>query len=123
MFKRILVTSLILVAPSLAQADPGLFVGVAYTFGQGDKGFGLTLKVTSSDKEDHAIVAAGVSYYPMQPANKFGVDAGVGYNFSNAAVTLGWDFLQKATQLAVGFADTDDDTPAAAPPSEEETEV
>lgn len=41
--------------------------------------------------------------------DKFGVDLSAGYAFDNAAVLVGWDFLQKSVQVSAGWADTEDD--------------
>lgn len=51
--------------------------------------------------------------------NKFGLDLSAGYAFDDAAVLVGWDFLQKSVQVSAGWADIDDDdsdpVPVAAP--------
>ena len=112
---KIIVASAVLLFSRLASADPGVFVGVTYAFGAGG-GPGVSLKVLSTNKEDHAIVGAGVSYYPLADANKFGVDAGVGYLTKDAAVTVGWDFLQGAIQIGAGYVNTKDDNNDAPPP-------
>lgn len=115
MFKRTLIATLMLAGSSVAQADPGVFFGVTYAFGHSTSGLGLSLKVLSTDKEDHFAVGAGVSYYPLMSGNKFGVDVGVGYLFDNAAVTVGWDFMH-SPQIGIGYVDTKDDKPAAPVP-------
>ena len=114
MCKRTLIASLMLLGSTAVQADPALFFGVSYVFGQSESGPGLSLKVMSTDKEDHFAVGAGVSYYPTMKGNKFGVDAGVGYNFDNMAVTVGWDFMH-SPQVAIGYIDTEDKRPAPPP--------
>ena len=114
MNKRTLVAILLMSSSSAALASPGIFAGLAYTFDQSSGGLGLTLKVLSNNKEDNAVVGAGVTYYPMLNSNKFGVDAGVGYVFKDAAVTVGWDFLH-SPQVAVGYINSKSDKPAATP--------
>ena len=108
------------------QADTGVMVGLAYTFGaKGGGGVGITLKLLSTRKEDSWAGAAGVTYYPWSHGNPFGVDVGVGYVFDNAVVTAGWDFLH-SPQISVGWMDTKDEStssgggtivPGEAPPS------
>ncbi len=114
MIKRLALTTALLAGATGAAADPGLFLGLAYTFGaSGGGGPGLTLKVTSTKKEHHGALAAGVTYYPLDASNPFGVDVGVGYLFDNAAVTVGWDFLH-SPQISAGWIDTDDGKSAPA---------
>ena len=113
MYGRPLLASLLIASSTTAVADPGVFFGVAYTFGQAkpSDGLGLSLKVLSTNKEDHAVVGAGVTYYPLQSNNRFGVDLGVGYLFQDVAVTVGWDFMH-SPQVGVGYVNTKDDRPA-----------
>src|SRR5574343_938277 len=102
----------LIAAPALA--EPGAFFGINYNFGGS---VGLSLKILSSNKEDRGVVGAGVSYYPM--TNKFGLDASAGYLFRNGAITGGWDFLQSAPQVGLGFVNTkstSNNTPAPPPP-------
>ena len=115
---KLVITISLFVFSSLAKADAGIFFGISYAFGGG--GPGISLKVLSSDKEDKAVAGAGVSYYPLA-AKPFGVDVGVGYNFNNAGVMVGYDFLQNGVQVSAGYVNTDDDDNndrpvAAAPP-------
>ncbi len=91
----------------MVYADAGVFLGISYAFGGG--GPGVSLKVLSSDKEDKAVVGAGATYYPLSSNNQFGLDVGVGYNFNNAGVMVGYDFLQSGIQASVGYVNTDDD--------------
>lgn len=116
MFKPILIASCLVACSATAVADPGVFFGVTYAFGQSQPaaGFGLSLKVMSTNKEDHAAVGAGVTYYPLLSQNQFGVDVGVGYIFQDVAVTAGWDFMH-SPQVGVGYVNTKDDRPAPAP--------
>ena len=96
-----------------AHADVGAFVGVTYAF-DGKSGPGITLQATSSRREDHAIVAAGVSFHPFAPGQKFGIPVGVGYQLQNAAVVAGYDVLLQSITLAGGYANTRDEGRAAA---------
>ncbi len=97
-----------------AHADVGAFVGVTYAV-DGKSGPGITLQATSSRREDHAIVAAGVSFHPFAPGQKFGIPVGVGYQLQNAAVVAGYDLLLQSITLAGGYANTRDEGRAAAP--------
>lgn len=92
--------------PFSAQADPAAFVGISYSFG--GSGVGISIKILSDDEEDQVVAAVGATYYPMA-ADKFGIDLSAGYAFDNAAVLVGWDFLQKSVQVSAGWADTEDD--------------
>jgi hypothetical protein len=114
MFKRTLMATLLIGSSATAFADPGIFFGVTYAFGQTSPGVGVSLKVMSTDKEDHAAVGAGVTYYPLLSSNPFGVDVDVGYLFKNSAVTVGWDFLH-SPQVGVGYVNTWKASPAPAP--------
>ena len=122
--KRSFLAAALLAASTSAVADPGLFLGLAYTFSDsGSNGVGVSFKVLSTDKVHHGVVGAGVTYYPLDSSNPFGVDVGAGYLFDNAAVTAGWDFMH-SPQIAVGYVNTDDGkssssyTPPAPPPPE-----
>jgi hypothetical protein len=81
-------------------------LGVTYNF---DGSVGVSLKVLSTNKEDRGAVAAGVTFFPR--TNKFGIDVGAGYVFRNAAVTLGWDFLNSNPQIALGYVNTQHNDP------------
>jgi hypothetical protein len=111
MFKPALIASFLVASSASAMADPGFFFGVTYAFGQSSPGVGLSLKVLSTNKEDHAAVGAGVTYYPLLSGNPFGVTADVGYVFQDAAVTVGWDFMH-SPQVGVGYVNTKSDKPA-----------
>lgn len=115
MIKRSIILAALAAMSAQAQADIGVMVGVGWAFG--GSGPAITVKALSSDKKDEAVVAAGVSYYPLSQ-NKFGLDAGVGYNFDNAAAVISWDFLQGSAQLSGGWSDTESSrkrSPAPAP--------
>jgi len=109
--KKLYLLLLLAALPLTAQSDAAAFVGINYSFGGN---FGISVKALSDDDENNGVAAVGVSYYPMA-ANKFGIDAGVGYAFDSYAVTAGWDFLQKEPVVSVGYADTDDDSRKPAP--------
>lgn len=110
MYKQILLAGVLMAGNGAALADPGVFFGVTYSFGQAkpDAGLGLSLKVLSSRKEDRGVVGAGVTYYPLLSSNRFGVDVSAGYLFDHAAVTVGWDFLH-SPQVGVGYVNTKDE--------------
>ncbi|MBL1319478.1 MAG: hypothetical protein COA63_000260 [Methylophaga sp.] len=103
---KLLPLALLGLLPLTAQADPAAFVGISYSFG--GSGVGISVKVLSDDEEDQAVAALGATYYPMA-ANKFGIDLSAGYAFDDAAVLVGWDFLQKSVQVSAGWADIEDD--------------
>ena len=111
---RTLIVAIALTAAATgAHADVGAFVGVTYAF-DGKSGPGITLQATSSRREDHAIVAAGVSFHPFAANQKFGIPVGVGYQFTNAAVLAGYDLLLQSITLSGGYTNTQDDGRAAA---------
>lgn len=114
---KVMVAGALLLSSQMASADPGVFFGVVYNFGSG-AGVGFSLKVLSTDKQDNVVVGAGASFYPFSQANKFGIDADIGYLTKDFAVTVGWDFLQHGVQLGAGYVDTADENvvaPATAP--------
>ena len=87
--------------------DPSLFLGLSWTFGGagigGASGIGgtpgLTLKLLSTNKRDAAAAAVGVTY---NFDGTFGCDLGLGYNTSDASMTLGYDFCKRGVQFGVG---------------------
>jgi len=85
-----------------ANADPTYMLGLALNFGGGETQLGVTAKVLSDDKPEEIVGAAGVSYFFD---GSWGADVGVGYTFDDGAVTLGYDFLNRSPQVAVGWAD------------------
>ena len=123
MIKRLLITGVLLFGLTVqAQAGAGGFFGLSYTLGGSLSNLGITAKVISDNEEDTAIVGAGVNFYPFAPENKFGVDISAGYLFTDIAVTVGWDFLQKKPQFSAGYVNTIEDkesvpVPAPAPAS------
>jgi hypothetical protein len=110
MYKPMFLAGVLMAGSGAALADPGVFFGVTYSFGQvkPEAGLGLSLKVLSSRKEDSGVVGAGVTYYPLLSSNPFGVDVSAGYLFKDVAVTVGWDFLH-SPQVGVGYVNTRDD--------------
>lgn len=107
MYKQILLAGVLMAGSGAALADPGVFFGVTYSFGQAkpEAGLGVSLKVLSSRTQDHGVVGAGVTYYPLLNSNPFGVDVSAGYLFDHAAVTVGWDFLH-SPQVGIGYVNT-----------------
>lgn len=134
MFRHLFIAGLLVCGLCIqAQAGVGALFGLSYNFGKTISDFGLTVKVLSDNEEDEFVAAAGVSYFPFaEQGNMFGADLSGGYIFENAAVTLGWDFLNRRPQLGVGYINSQDDsdgtsgttpTPVEEPttPSEEPT--
>jgi|ERR1035441_6915379 hypothetical protein len=109
--KRFTVAAGLLASCTWAQAGPGLMLGICYDFGGSA---GVTLKILSTNKQDKAVLAAGVSYFPSDATNQLGVDLDAGYNYRHSAATVGWDFLHSDVQAAVGFSATKK-PPAPAP--------
>jgi hypothetical protein len=102
--KRYTVAAGLLASCAWAQADPGFMVGLSYNFGGS---VGVTAKILSSNRQEKAVAALGVSYLFSDSPSKFGVDLGAGYNFKNdVTATLGWDFMNSQVQTAVGVAST-----------------
>ena len=115
--KRFTVAACLLASCTWAQADPGFMLGICHNFGGST---GVTIKVLSTNKQDKAVAALGVSYFPDDAANKLGLglDLGLGYNFRRSAAAVGWDFLHNQVQGAIGFSDTKKPpAPASAPAS------
>ncbi len=95
-------------SPNSRDSNPVAMVGMAYNFGGRvfDETFGLTFKVLSSDRQDRAVVAAGVTYFPWAPKQKFGLDISGGYNFDKVTALVGYDLLNKKPQASLGYANT-----------------
>jgi hypothetical protein len=106
----------LLASATSTYAEPGYMLGISHDFGGAT---GVTFKVLSTNRQDKALVAAGVSYFPGGGDQKFGIDLSAGYNFRRAAATVGWDFLQQKLQVAVGVSDTK--KPSAPAPAPEPT--
>jgi hypothetical protein len=95
-------------SPNSRDSSPVAMVGISYNFGGRviDETIGLTFKVLSSDRQDRAVVAAGVSYFPWAPKKKFGLDISTGYNFDKVTALVGYDLLNKKPQASLGYANT-----------------
>lgn len=108
--KKTLVAAVLSIFASGAQADPGVMLGVAYSFGGPGSmnNLGITSKVLSSDKEDKWVGALGVTFYPWSD-KRLGLDLSGGYNFQDSAALIGYDFLKRAPQISGGWSHTDDD--------------
>jgi hypothetical protein len=61
--------------------------------------------VLSSNEQDQAVVAAGVSYFPGA-ANTFGLDLSAGYNFNEGSALIGYDLLNQQFQASGGWVNT-----------------
>jgi hypothetical protein len=109
--KKFTVAAGLLASCTWSHAGAGLMLGICYDFGGSA---GVTLKILSTNREDKPLVAGGVSYFPSDTANPWGVDLGAGYNFRWSAATLGWDFLHSKVQGSFGYSPTK--TPPASPP-------
>lgn len=84
--------------------QPTAMLGVSIAFGSGKSAVGFTAKVLSSNEQDKAALAAGITFYPWAE-NQFGFDLGLGFISGSTAATLTYDFMQKAPQLSFGHAD------------------
>ena len=114
--KKLITATCLLATGSAAMAGPMLMLGISHNFGGST---GLTLKVLSTNREHKAAVAAGITYFPKAEGRPWGADVGVGYNLRNAAVTIGYDWLNKQWQVGAGAANTrrsDDDAANIPPP-------
>ena len=89
-------------------ANPVAMVGLSFNFGGRvvDETIGLTFKVVSSDRQDRAVVAAGVTYFPWAPKQNFGLDISTGYNFDKVTALVGYDLLNKKPQVSLGYTNT-----------------
>jgi len=118
--KKSLLALSLLCASWTAQAETGFFLGVSLQLGGGvaAKDIGFTAKVLSSRREDRAVAAAGVSVYPFGGGPvRFGTDVGVGYQGDKVGVTIGYDLLQRAPVVGVGYVNTTRPaSPAPLPP-------
>lgn len=115
--KKLFATTAILslLATNAALADPAAMLGLSVNFGGGSAmAPGITAKVLSSDEQDQAVVAAGVSYFPGA-ANTFGLDLSAGYNFNEGSALIGYDLLNQQFQASGGWVNTQDEEPFLAP--------
>jgi hypothetical protein len=112
--KKLLATTLLLAVTSAAIAEPALMLGVSHNFGGAT---GITLKLLSSNREEKAALAVGVSYAPGREASRWSWDTGVAYNFKSSALVLSYDWVPGETQLSFGVANLKASAPAPAPAS------
>lgn len=115
MKKKLVTAAALASAATGAGADAGAFVGVTYAIGD-KNGVGVTAQATSTRKEDHAIAAVGVSFFPFAPSPTVGIPVGVGYQGTHAAGVVSYDLLLKGVAVSGGYVNTRDDKTAAPPP-------
>lgn len=99
--RKLILSIVFLFAASFAHAGPGVMFGVNFSM---NSGFGVSVKVLSSDRENRTVGSLGTTYYPA--TNRVGVDLGVGRTFDSGAVTVGWDIINNAPQASVGYVNT-----------------
>ena len=116
--KKLFATTAILslLATNAALADPAVMLGLSVNFGGGGSAMspGVTAKVLSSDEQDQAVAAAGVTYFPGA-AKPFGVDISAGYNFNEGSALIGYDLLNQQFQASGGWVNTQEDEVFLAP--------
>ena len=113
--KRYTVAAGLLASCTWAHADPGFMIGLSYNFGGS---LGVTAKILSTNKQEKAVAAVGVSYLFGESKSKFGVDLSGGYNFKHdVTATLGWDFMNSQVQTAVGVSSTKKKHSSSTPPT------
>ena len=99
--RKAIISLALLSSMSLAHAGPGVMFGVNFSM---NSGFGVSVKVLTSDRENRTVGSLGTTYYPA--TNRVGVDLGVGRTFDSGAATVGWDIINKAPQASVGYVNT-----------------
>lgn len=99
--KRLLISTTLLAVTSAAIAEPALMLGVSHNFGGAT---GITLKVLSTNREEKAALAVGVSYAPGREASRWSWDTGLAYNFKSTSLVLSYDWVPGQTQLSFGAA-------------------
>lgn len=107
--KQFVVTAALLVCGSTAIADPAVMLGVSYNFGGAT---GITLKLLSTNREDKAAVAVGVSFAPGREAKRWSWDTGLAYNFKSTSLVLSYDWVPGEAQLSFGPANLKAPQPA-----------
>jgi hypothetical protein len=88
--------------------DPSLFFGLSWTLSGQNVGGGtpgVTLKVLSTNERDAPAAVAGVTY---NFDRTFGCDLGLGYNTSDATLTVGYDFCKSGMQFSLGATQNPD---------------
>lgn len=115
--KQLFVTTFLFAATTAATAGPALMLGVSHNFGGAT---GITLKLLSTNREDKAALAVGVSYAPGREAQRWSWDTGVAYNFKRSSLVLSYDWVPRQTQLSLGLSNLKAppaaDAPAPTPP-------
>ncbi|MCU0926142.1 MAG: hypothetical protein MUF44_08895 [Hydrogenophaga sp.] len=99
--KKFVVTAALLVCGSTAIAEPAVMLGVSYNFGGAT---GITLKLLSTNRQDRAALAVGVSFAPGREANRWSWDTGLAYNFKSTSLALSYDWVPGEAQLSFGPA-------------------
>ncbi len=99
---------MMLMSVSVLADGPQAMFGVTYTWGGevGSGDVGISIKVVSSREKHQLIGAAGVTYYPWAPLDKFGADLSAGYLFERFALTGGWDFIRRDWIVSAGYVNT-----------------
>lgn len=110
--KRLIATTLLLTSGVSAFAKPALMLGVSHNFGGAT---GITLKVLSTNRQEKAALAVGVSYAPGREASRWSWDTGLAYNFKSTSLVLSYDWVPGETQLSFGVANLKAPAPAPAP--------
>jgi len=103
--KNSFLAAALLTASAAVIAEPAAFIGFTYDLGA-NKGFGLTAKIVSSDEENKNVGAVGFNHYLDAP-EAFGIDVGIGRNFDNSGLILGYDILNKVPTVSGGWVDTE----------------
>lgn len=88
-----------------ALADPTLMLGGTFTFGaMQDPNFGISARLLENDRANESTLGAGVTYFLF--SGDIGVDVFAGYLFDGAAFGFGYDLVQAAPVISLGFVDT-----------------
>lgn len=98
--KKLFATTLLL-AVTTAIAEPALMLGVSHNFGGAT---GITLKLLSTNRQEKAALAVGVSYAPGREASRWSWDTGLAYNFKRTSLVLSYDWVPGEAQLSFGLA-------------------
>ena len=100
--KKLFATTAILslLATNAALADPAVMLGLSVNFGGGGSAMspGVTAKVLSSDEQDQAVAAAGVTYFPGE-----------------GSALIGYDLLNQQFQASGGWVNTQEEEVSLAP--------
>ena len=105
-YRNLLATTALVgaLAAAPAFAEPVVSLGVNVGFGAAQKSnLGISARVLSDNRKDRFVGALGGIYYPS--TNKFGLDAGIGYNFgNNTTATVTYDFVNDWANIGLGWA-------------------